>query len=885
MPWTLDTLKPGIDLKSFLDGLAKSALSLGLGSPARCATELYDAFRKLDRKPPTDGQLAADLWLQVLVMAGATAIERANPASDRAARRRALARFIKPIYEAAAGEEYDAAELIDPASFGPCRTFIEGFPELLDEIDREAPHPAEADLANDLRQALDRIAAGRWETYERVLTPRGGPQADRARRRMAWARHAGWIRERFESKPLPLIENGPTLKDVYVRLRCFHHEEIEQARGADARLERHRPKRRAHVGLLHETVAAWLRNGKPRDAIRLVCGGPGSGKSSFAVAFAAETLDVGDWNVALVNLQHLALKGDLHDDLTDYLKRAQGGAGLDFNPLDELPGDGKPLLLVFDGLDELARSDSRADDLTRRFVDQAKRMIERLQGPSVPVKALILGRSAAAEGARKHAGLDLSTLLHTLKMSPVDHQDMQVDKGNVADPEALTARDQRTEEWQRWRAILPRAPRQPPEAVTDADFEGLNGEPLLLTLLLVSGFAGAKWDAAKDNRNRVYEAIFEKVRARDREKDQPAGAGLSRDDFFKLMECLGMAAWRGGGRTGSDVDFAALRDCRCPRRLTENSAASLDNVATQFYTRADLDDRGYEFLHKSFGEYLTARGLLADARRLAKELETKLPEAVAPEWLEITAPAEITPEILRFLRDEARLRAEEMDNQLIATLVELMNWAIRHGFPAHEMKPADFSSAISANRNAHGALLAVANSLVRAIPARQENVPRLKIIWHDRISSARDYLDNLRVTHLRRVASRACLEEMTFDNILLDNFDLRVCKLSRCDFTSTTFAGANFIGAHMNQVNLQGALLNRANLIDTDLTAANLQGADFAQADLSGAILKDANICGAHFEDAENLSQEQIDSAKGDEETKLPPGIERPASWLKDDPD
>jgi uncharacterized protein YjbI with pentapeptide repeats len=74
--------------------------------------------------------------------------------------------------------------------------------------------------------------------------------------------------------------------------------------------------------------------------------------------------------------------------------------------------------------------------------------------------------------------------------------------------------------------------------------------------------------------------------------------------------------------------------------------------------------------------------------------------------------------------------------------------------------------------------------------------------------------------------------------------------------------------------------LAEANLSDfheeqgTDLTEADLTGADLTGADLSWADLSGANLSGAS-----NLTQEQIEVAKGNEQTKLPDHLELPASW------
>lgn len=86
--------------------------------------------------------------------------------------------------------------------------------------------------------------------------------------------------------------------------------------------------------------------------------------------------------------------------------------------------------------------------------------------------------------------------------------------------------------------------------------------------------------------------------------------------------------------------------------------------------------------------------------------------------------------------------------------------------------------------------------------------------------------------------------------------------------------GANLFGANLQKANLQGANLRGAYLI-----AANLKDADLRGADVIGADFRDANLSGANLTGTIFLTQAQINSAKGDANTKLPPVLTRPAHW------
>lgn len=88
--------------------------------------------------------------------------------------------------------------------------------------------------------------------------------------------------------------------------------------------------------------------------------------------------------------------------------------------------------------------------------------------------------------------------------------------------------------------------------------------------------------------------------------------------------------------------------------------------------------------------------------------------------------------------------------------------------------------------------------------------------------------------------------------------------------------GLDLIGADLRKSDMRGGNLRGAYLI-----AANLRKVDLSGADLIGADLRDADIRGADLTHSIFLTQAQINTAKGDSETKLPKALTRPAHWQK----
>ena len=81
---------------------------------------------------------------------------------------------------------------------------------------------------------------------------------------------------------------------------------------------------------------------------------------------------------------------------------------------------------------------------------------------------------------------------------------------------------------------------------------------------------------------------------------------------------------------------------------------------------------------------------------------------------------------------------------------------------------------------------------------------------------------------------------------------------------------------NLQHANLQHANLQHANLQHANLQHANLQEADLSEANFQGADLSEANFQGADLSEATGLTQDQINTACLDADTRLPEGLRRP---------
>lgn len=165
--------------------------------------------------------------------------------------------------------------------------------------------------------------------------------------------------------------------------------------------------------------------------------------------------------------------------------------------------------------------------------------------------------------------------------------------------------------------------------------------------------------------------------------------------------------------------------------------------------------------------------------------------------------------------------------------------------------------------------------------------------------------------HLERASLYAAHLEKAFlfgaqlQGAFLSEADIRQVSLNKANLNGANLIRSRIDGAILDSARLEGASLCSAQLVGTNLFAANLSGANLAEADaktadLRGAVLIDAclagaDLRGAHVDGADldeahlrganladtDVTQPQLDSARGDERTLLPPRLTRPAHWTK----
>jgi uncharacterized protein YjbI with pentapeptide repeats len=213
-----------------------------------------------------------------------------------------------------------------------------------------------------------------------------------------------------------------------------------------------------------------------------------------------------------------------------------------------------------------------------------------------------------------------------------------------------------------------------------------------------------------------------------------------------------------------------------------------------------------------------------------------------------------------------------------------------------ELQGANCRGANFQRANLHRATLQGANfqeaNLYRA-DLREANLQKADL-RDANLRGALLYRADLREANLRRAAlqgatlqeanlQEANLQEASLQGAFLREANLRRAALQIADLRGDNLQEANLQEAILRRANLRGAFLKGNNLQGADLRRANLQEVDLQEANLQGAFLREANLQGAFLGEVETgtLDQEQINSAYGDERTKLPNGLHAPPGWSK----
>ena len=442
-----------IEPKAFFLNLAKAAIKGLKGDLAEVGEHLMEALQASSvRDRP--GQVA---WVliyralmcatQDLVLDASDLFPTAEPGSmsDEADQERLGAILADHLLHCEARIDTDL--FAHPERFGLLTAFKPGFSHWLAGLGL-APAAAAA-LAERLPRRFALALHEEWvkdpERYGLIRTAIDSPFTAAAGRQRQWLRYAAWLREQVNAR---MFAEAFGLQQVYVPLRAYvverSNDETEPELSA---LDPHRPGRGLERGNesrrvldLHRTLADWVRRADPNDPVRVVSGGPGSGKSSFCKMFAAQVAEDLGIPVLYCPLHLIDPQADLVQAVARFVTADRYLQG---SPLDGQEGEDR-LLVLFDGLDELSMQGRAAAEVAQGFVEEVLRKASAFASQGLRRQFLISGRDLAvqANAGRLRAP---GQILHVMPYL-VDESE----RASYVDADGLLAQDQRDLWWKNY---------------------------------------------------------------------------------------------------------------------------------------------------------------------------------------------------------------------------------------------------------------------------------------------------------------------------------------------------------------------------------------------------------------------------------------------------
>ncbi|MBW4691847.1 MAG: pentapeptide repeat-containing protein [Lyngbya sp. HA4199-MV5] len=626
----------------------------------------------------------------------------------------------------------------------------------------------------------------------------------------AWLRYAVWLQKQVEE---PMFLEAFSLKRVYVPLRAYYNRKVEgqKAEALEGRLSGDRQVERVVVELEKE-LEIWLSKPIRTDAIRLISGGPGSGKSSFAKMFAAKLAAKGTIPVLFIPLHHFEPSHDLIDAVGKFV---QMDGILPHNPLTAEQRESR-LLIIFDGLDELAMQGKIAEKTAQDFVREVQRKVERFNQRETCVQVLIGGRELVVQANETDFRKD-GQILHVLPyVVPEDERE------DYVGAKKLLEQDQRQLWWQNYGAASGSGYAGLPTELNQGNLTEITAQPLLNYLVALSLRRGELKFSEETNLNAVYADLIKAIYERGWAEHQHAAIqGIEEKDFVRILEEIALAAWHGKGRTTTVQEIE--RHCnssnlknllsRFQEGYQPDSKANITRLMTAFYFRKSGHDHSgentFEFTHKSFGEYLTARRIVQEVQYIHHRLENRHNDSyddwdersALHRWALVCGPSAMDEYLFDFVLDEMYLHYQQNSANVIAwqqTLCRLISHMLRYGMSMERLNPRpDFHEENRQAINAEEALLAVLNACARST---------------DTISNVQWISDEaLGAWILRLQGPRPAIAVAPVVQYL------SLMGLQECFLSFKDLLGANLEGANLERANLEGANLKGANLKGTIL--------------------------------------------------------------------
>lgn len=411
---------------------------------------------------------------------------------------------------------------------------------------------------------------------------------------------------------------------------------------------------------LGEFLAAHLLTAYATSAPLVVLGHPGSGKSLLTKLLAAR-LPEAEFFCQRVELRHTPADLGIQEQLEDSLRRSTGRP----TPWPEAAGPGTVRVIILDGFDELLQAASAEHAHYSNYLHDLAEFQQREHELGRPTIAVVTSRTVVADQAPTPR---LSTVI---RLEPFDDDRIGhwVEVWNTTNRRYFSARGLRP---------LDRDVLRP--------HDDLTSQPLLLLMLaLYDASSNALHQLREEDIGRLglykrllTEFVRRQVAKHNGALPRPAEAAAVEHELQRLaVIAAGMFNRRRQGITASEAqaDLTSLLDADvAPSPLLFGRFFFIHEAQAVVTSQ---HRHSYEFLHATFGEYLTARLITDELERLV-HAGTHPAAATHDDRLHALlshVPLVDRAEVVRDLTELISSRGQQQRNQLTALLARLLKAA------------------------------------------------------------------------------------------------------------------------------------------------------------------------------------------------------------------
>lgn len=427
------------------------------------------------------------------------------------------------------------------------------------------------------------------------------------RREQEWKEyHAQLVSQVYE----PIFEETFGLRQIYVPLNAYYHrKEEEQEIKVICRIE--------------EELDKWLNASNKKDALRIITGDPGAGKSTIAKVWASK-LAQDKRRVVYISLNQVRKSTRPEKVITEFFDKKTNR--FKHNPYKLLGKDEHtPILFIFDGLDEWIAEGRKSVEAVKIFILEILHILDEANRGKIILRVLLLSRPIVVQENLRYFDQHC-TIYHVLPLYITKDFDE-----NTQNKELLKE-DKRRE----WKALYSKFRNlhfnEQMLLRTKGELAEISAQPLLIYLLTVAlNTAEHNIDAESINVNTIYETIINHVYERKYEggrRYRPT-EDLSKEQYFEIMENIACSAWRRGDERTTTQKAIDQQFKEQPKRIQklwtkyiseDQSSRGVEALLSSFYFQkkdSTSEDALYEFSHKSFGEYLMARYVIRMIRKFS----------------------------------------------------------------------------------------------------------------------------------------------------------------------------------------------------------------------------------------------------------------------------